>query len=701
MKTTVAAAVSANRKVWIFWSENATRPISCNGSVLNFTLVKQAGGHWSGYYATTDSDEMRLLLKECAHSKTLREITVSEFQSLTNAPNDDVAKAVDYENKPKPELSKSGRSLFYHSGDLGDVIYSLITVRELGGGEFLLGPDNQTAMATREKMSPQRADAIIPLLESQAYIHSAEFSEYMPHSVRYDLNQMRTLIRSGRIDRKPGYNLARAYLAAFGLALENDKKPWLTIDPVHVAPVVFARSPRYRDPKFRWDRVVEKYKGSSVFIGSNDEHSDFVKLFGRVPHHKTKNLLDVARVISGAKLFVGNQSCPYSIAEGLKKDSILETYPAGSNTIFDRDGVIRAVSEQTVLPEIGRSIPRKVKIGEPLVIRGPVDVFSGFGQVIQTIALGLNKSGIKIAVAPTMIGKEFAPLPEKYASLLVPQNTPGQIIISMHCGLPHLIKGGEVVMTMWESTRINPETCDALNKAGRVILPTTWSATSFNACGVDTPISIVPLGIDTKIYKPKPWPKVKKFIFGTAGRVAHGGIRKGIEEVISAFRKAFPEKERDVELRIKCFDDCPIKVPDDDRIKLHRRFLPDLADWYGDLHCFVTASRGEGWGLQPHQAMGCGRPVIAPRFSGLTTFFDDSVGWLADFELKPAGGYYEGKGIWAEVNVDDMAEKMRFAFEHRSEVKDLGANAAIRAARFSNENMVDKFQSVLRKAGVL
>jgi hypothetical protein len=39
---------------------------------------------------------------------------------------------------------------------------------------------------------------------------------------------------------------------------------------------------------------------------------------GPVPIVATPTLLDVARVIAGCKLFVGNQSCPRAIAEGLK-----------------------------------------------------------------------------------------------------------------------------------------------------------------------------------------------------------------------------------------------------------------------------------------------------------------------------------------------------------------------------------------------
>ena len=609
-------------------------------------------------------------------------------------------------DSPKSESFQTPhRSHFYHSGDLGDIIASLIAVRELGGGEVFLGPDNQTTMGTREKMTPERAALIIPLLESQPYIHSASFSQLKLPTVKYDLNQMRTIMRMEYVNGRQWINLAQIYLKGVGLDIGNDRKPWLEASPKAVAPVVIARSARHHSTKpFDWKRIVSTYRGQTVFVGTKDEHAEFCSKFGRIPHEQTANLLELARVIAGAKLFVGNQSCPYWIAEALKKQAILEVHQPIPNSMFNRQDLIHGVDEKTVLPVIGRVKPKRISKKDTLVIRGPVDNFSGFGQIVQAIALGINNRGVKVGIAPTMISKtdfqpDIPPLSRQCRALLVDPSLPGQVIISMHCGLPHLVLGGEVVMTMWESTRINPETCDALNKASRVIVPSMWSATSFNACGVDTPFSIVPLGIDNA-FKPKPWPKTKTFVFGAAGRIAHGGIRKGIEEVMAAFVRAFP-KDESVRLEIKCYRDCPINELKDHRIFFKRDFFPNLSSWYAGLNCFVSASRGEGWGLQPHQAMGVGRPVIAPKFSGLSAFFDDSCGWPVKFDLKPAGGYYEGKGIWAEIDVDDLAAKMRHVFENQDEAIEKGKFASLRAHTYSTEHMLDCFEEALKKAGVL
>ena len=44
-----------------------------------------------------------------------------------------------------------------------------------------------------------------------------------------------------------------------------------------------------------------------------------------VSYLRTKNFLDLARVIRGAVLYVGNQSGPAAIAQGLRSNMILES----------------------------------------------------------------------------------------------------------------------------------------------------------------------------------------------------------------------------------------------------------------------------------------------------------------------------------------------------------------------------------------
>ena len=56
-----------------------------------------------------------------------------------------------------------------------------------------------------------------------------------------------------------------------------------------------------------------------------DEHKAFQDLFYiKIPHYKVDNFLEMAEVIAGADIFMGNQTFAYSLAIGLDKRTMLE-----------------------------------------------------------------------------------------------------------------------------------------------------------------------------------------------------------------------------------------------------------------------------------------------------------------------------------------------------------------------------------------
>lgn len=259
---------------------------------------------------------------------------------------------------------------FYHSGDLGDIIYAMAAIKSLGGGVVHLGPDNRTTMPTREPMSPGRFGMIAPLLAAQPYINRVEFSQAIAPGLDYDLNQFRKQIIGTRSDVAPGMNLARCVLKHFGQPLESDEQPWLSVDsPLNLDGkcVILARSHRYHNPRFNWREIVRRYGPHSVFIGSESEWREFCREFGPVDYHRCADLLEAARLIAGAKLFVGNQSCPYAIAEGLKQNAILEVAPQAPNCMFERPNawaVWKTPFQLPVLDDLENAVRGKIRITE-------------------------------------------------------------------------------------------------------------------------------------------------------------------------------------------------------------------------------------------------------------------------------------------------------------------------------------------------
>jgi hypothetical protein len=110
---------------------------------------------------------------------------------------------------------------------------------------------------------------------------------------------------------------------------------------------------RYANPDFPWKRVIEKYGKWAKFVGTPTEHAAFNVAFScEIPYYETPMLLDAAIAIAQADLFVGNQSCPLAIAEGLKKRVICEVCLHCPNCISPRDTFMAGRDASVTLPEV-------------------------------------------------------------------------------------------------------------------------------------------------------------------------------------------------------------------------------------------------------------------------------------------------------------------------------------------------------------
>lgn len=215
---------------------------------------------------------------------------------------------------------------FIHSGDLGDVIYSLPTVRALGGGKMHL--HDRPGVVTGHGMGLDRVCAIRSLLQAQPYVVTQDHvGEWI------DLNAFRFM--GFDLHRQ---NLADNYLIANGLPTSHRDTPWLRASECFYEPVVISRSARYHKPGFPWRRIVERMGQFAVFVGTPAEHTAFVQEFGSVRYAHTRTLLEAAEIINASELFIGNQSCPLAIAHGLGKRVLIEVCPACPNCIFGREG---------------------------------------------------------------------------------------------------------------------------------------------------------------------------------------------------------------------------------------------------------------------------------------------------------------------------------------------------------------------------
>jgi hypothetical protein len=127
-------------------------------------------------------------------------------------------------------------------------------------------------------------------------------------------------------------NIARWYFYTTGIHTDLSE-PWLQVDPKDgfSDTIVLARSTRYNNPLIDYS-FLSAYK-DVVFVGVKAEYERMKKTVSNLHWHPVSDFLEMAQVIKGSKLFIGNQSFPFSVAEGLKALRILEVCPLTPNVI--------------------------------------------------------------------------------------------------------------------------------------------------------------------------------------------------------------------------------------------------------------------------------------------------------------------------------------------------------------------------------
>lgn len=224
-----------------------------------------------------------------------------------------------------------------HSGNAGDIIYALPTVRELANitgkpvnfflkinQPLILGSGYQHPLGN-VMLNVEMANNIIVLLQNQPYINHVEI--YDNQNIDLDLDNFRD--SPLMLDRG---NIARWYFYVTGI-YTNLALPWISVEPNQdfKEHIVVARSSRYRNPIINY-KFLEQYDKVS-FVGVKSEYEDMRKTVKNIQYIEVNNFLDLAKIIKGCKFFIGNQSFPFSIAEGLKKERILETFYEAPNVI--------------------------------------------------------------------------------------------------------------------------------------------------------------------------------------------------------------------------------------------------------------------------------------------------------------------------------------------------------------------------------
>lgn len=346
---------------------------------------------------------------------------------------------------------------------------------------------------------------------------------------------------------------------------------------------------------------------------------------------------------------------------------------------------------------------------------------TGYGEAARRYMAGLTEAGVPFACAPVVSrrGARRRTVPIAYDTVLL------HAMPEYYAEWAAREPGKRIVgYTAWETDRPPAHWPALLNAVDLVLVPCAWNRDVFRTHGVTTRIEVVPhaapsISLPAERHRERFGVRPEDFCFYT---IEEWNARKAIWSTIDAYLRAFTRDDPVVLLvkttrsdgtrgrwlrhltgtrravrRIMRRHERPARVvlltsalTDAQMLQLHAA---------GD--CYVSLTRGEGWGLGAFDAAALGRPVVMTRFGGQLEWLGAAHPYLVNHRLlavdaPAARASYSPDQRWAEADRDHAARLMRHVVEQRAEAAAVGQSLQARVTeRFSRAAVTGRLLGAL------
>lgn len=243
---------------------------------------------------------------------------------------------------PEKNFNPHERTInFLHSYNMGDLIYSLPAMRKayrthgvkirllLGLNKIGHYYDGAVHPLGDKMFTKQSFDMALPLLERLEFISSIEVWDGQC-KIDYNIDEIR--------DHTSALGMPHTEIRHWAMFLFPElacdiSEPWLPSNRLGGEDFIVVNiTQRYRNKNISYNFLQESL-ANVVFIGVLDEYSLFLKQCRKAQYVKTKDYLEVAGIINASKLFIGNQSSCFAVAEGMGHPRLLEICKEATNVV--------------------------------------------------------------------------------------------------------------------------------------------------------------------------------------------------------------------------------------------------------------------------------------------------------------------------------------------------------------------------------
>jgi len=282
-------------------------------------------------------------------------------------------------------------------------------------------------------------------------------------------------------------------------------------------------------------------------------------------------------------------------------------------------------------------------------------------------------------------------------------------------------KGPRVGFPIFELESFNEVELHSLGNPDHLIVCSQWAKEVIKSTS-KRDASVVPLGYDSRKFKPQPFKvdgstylgfNASTTVFANFGKFE---IRKGHDVLSDIFNKAFNEDD-DVALVMMPANPFMTNEEINEFVNRYKRsrlkdkifFIPRLeaqsqvAQVMNSSHCGVFPSRAEGWNLEALEMLACGRHVIITDATAHKEFCNRSNCLLVDMEsgYEPAydGKWFNGDFDWRKIGdseIDQFVEYMRSVHKkHKEGSLTLNNAGIVSTLEYTWENSTRKLSKVL------
>lgn len=383
----------------------------------------------------------------------------------------------------------------------------------------------------------------------------------------------------------------------------------------------------------------------------------------------------------------------------------------------------------TVPPKTVLSIPADMRVDEGINVVGPLDKISGLGVSARGYLEGLRLAGApRIGTSARQL--EFPRQTGLGDRLSLPPFIDGAKINVIHMNgdtLPMMLEhGGEalfkdtynIAVWYWELPTLRPEWQVSMKYFNEFWAPTPFIEETLRRSTAKRVTLLPPYLAYLNDIQPDTahHAATRNFVYCfDANSILE---RKNPGALLEAFWRACPVNagHDDVTLTFKItYPDHSIPdvkrlyeaAQNDSRIHIIDHLLSDaeLHELIGTATAYVSPHRSEGLGLTVVEAMGAGVPVITISFGGLSSFIRPETAFPVRYglvELAEDHFPYPKGFVWADPDVDSLADNIRFVLDRPDEVRQRTEAARRHILEFfCSPQLVASYRSELERLSTL